>query len=107
MTNEPTHTGYKEYTTDRTYMAKMGDWRLDKDEEIPLDGIGGVNIVVKADVHRSGEFSLSSPSFLSTAAHLAPVHRSLFLSSEKEASTSPKHSAHGSAIRRQLSLLRL
>lgn len=37
-------------------MAKMGDWRLNKDEEIQLDGIGGVNIVVKADVHRSGIF---------------------------------------------------
>jgi hypothetical protein len=46
--------GYKELDTQRTYMAKMGDWRKDKDEEIPLDGIGGVNIIVKADVHRSG-----------------------------------------------------
>jgi hypothetical protein len=36
-------------------MAKMGDWRNDKDEEIALDGIGGVNILVKADVHRSGK----------------------------------------------------
>lgn len=36
-------------------MAKMGDWRKDKDEEIELDGIGGVNILVKADVHRSGK----------------------------------------------------
>jgi len=35
-------------------MARMGDWRDDKDEEIELDGIGGVNIIVKADVHRSG-----------------------------------------------------
>ncbi len=35
-------------------MAKMGDWRNNKDEEIELDGIGGVNIIVKADVHRSG-----------------------------------------------------
>jgi hypothetical protein len=35
-------------------MAKMGDWRDNKDEEIELDGIGGVNIVVKADVHKSG-----------------------------------------------------
>ena len=35
-------------------MAKMGDWRQNKDEEVQLDGIGGVNIVVKADVHRSG-----------------------------------------------------
>jgi len=47
-------TGYKQYATGRTYMAKMGDWRNDKDEEIALDGIGGVNILVKADVHRSG-----------------------------------------------------
>ncbi|KAK5127364.1 hypothetical protein LTR85_006703 [Meristemomyces frigidus] len=46
--------GYKEYKTDRTYMARMGDWRDNKDVEIPLDGIGGVNIVVKADVHRAG-----------------------------------------------------
>jgi hypothetical protein len=47
-------TGYKQYDTGRTYMAKMGDWRHNKDEEVELDGIGGVNIVVKADVHRSG-----------------------------------------------------
>jgi len=47
--------GYKEYVTGRTYMARMGDWRKNKDEEIPLDGIGGVNILVKADVHRSGK----------------------------------------------------
>ncbi|PHH61755.1 hypothetical protein CDD81_8002 [Ophiocordyceps australis] len=46
--------GYKQYDTGRTYMAKMGDWRDNKDEEIQLDGIGGVNILVKADVHRSG-----------------------------------------------------
>ena len=50
-------TGYKEYKTDRTYMARMGDWRENKDFEIPLDGIGGVNILVKADVHRSGKSS--------------------------------------------------
>lgn len=35
-------------------MAKMGDWRDNKDVEVELDGIGGVNILVKADVHRSG-----------------------------------------------------
>jgi hypothetical protein len=32
----------------------MGDWRNNKDVEVELDGIGGVNILVKADVHRSG-----------------------------------------------------
>ncbi|KAH0566225.1 hypothetical protein GP486_000372 [Trichoglossum hirsutum] len=46
--------GYDEYDTGRTYLAKMGDWRKNKDEEVELDGIGGVNILVKADVHRSG-----------------------------------------------------
>lgn len=35
-------------------MARMGNWRDNKDDEIKLDGIGGVNIMVKADVHRSG-----------------------------------------------------
>ena len=34
---------------------KLGDWRNNKDEEVELDGIGGVNILVKADVHRSGK----------------------------------------------------
>lgn len=38
-------------------MAKMGDRHDDKDFEIPLDGIGGVNVVVKADVHKSGLYS--------------------------------------------------
>jgi hypothetical protein len=46
--------GYRQYDTGRTYMARMGDWRDNKDEELELDGIGGVNILVKADVHRSG-----------------------------------------------------
>ncbi|KAF2201995.1 hypothetical protein GQ43DRAFT_393054 [Delitschia confertaspora ATCC 74209] len=46
--------GYKEIKTYRNYMAKMGDWRNNKDDEIELDGVGGVNIIVKADVHRSG-----------------------------------------------------
>ena len=49
--------GYKEYVTNRKYMALMGNWRDNKDWEIPLDGIGGVNILVKADVHRSGTLS--------------------------------------------------
>lgn len=46
--------GYKEFDTGRQYMAKMGNWRDNKDFEVELDGIGGVNILVKADVHRSG-----------------------------------------------------
>lgn len=47
--------GYKEYDTKRKYLVTLGDWRNNKDEEVDLDGIGGVNILVKADVHRSGE----------------------------------------------------
>jgi hypothetical protein len=43
-------------------MAKMGDWRKNAHEEIELDGIGGVNILVKADVHRSGMASPRSTS---------------------------------------------
>ena len=38
----------------------MGDWRRNKDEEVELDGIGGVNILVKADVHRSGTLGLGN-----------------------------------------------
>ncbi len=57
-------TGYKEYNTGREYLVKLGDWRNNKDEEVELDGVGGVNILVKADVHRSGmqQQALSTPS---------------------------------------------
>jgi len=63
--------GYKEYHTDRKYMAKMGNWRENKDSEIPLDGIGGVNILVKGDVHRSGEFCFIS--FNRSSSHSLPI----------------------------------
>jgi hypothetical protein len=49
--------GYKEYDTHRKHMAQMGHRGENEDETIPLDGIGGVNIIVKADVHRAGMFS--------------------------------------------------
>src|SRR5579862_983128 len=53
--------GYKShFDTGRVYMAKMGDWRDDPKKEIKLDGIGGVSIMVKADVHRSGNISRRS-----------------------------------------------
>lgn len=55
--------GYKEYKTERVYMARMGDWRDNKDIEIPLDGVGGVSIVVKADVHREGSFTVHHLAF--------------------------------------------
>ncbi len=47
-------------------MARMGDWRDNKDIEIPLDGIGGVNILVKADVHRSGKHTTNTQHPLAT-----------------------------------------
>ncbi|KAJ4159866.1 uncharacterized protein LMH87_007804 [Akanthomyces muscarius] len=46
--------GYKQFRTGRTYMCLMGDRNQNRDEELELDGIGGVSILVKADVHRSG-----------------------------------------------------
>jgi len=46
--------GYKQYDTGRRHMVLEGDWRENKDVELELDSIGGVNIIVKADVHRSG-----------------------------------------------------
>lgn len=35
-------------------MALMGSRHNNSREEIPLDGVGGVSLLVKADVHRSG-----------------------------------------------------
>ena len=35
-------------------MATMGSRNKNSSEEIPLDGVGGVSLLVKADVHRSG-----------------------------------------------------
>ncbi|KAI5857189.1 Anp1-domain-containing protein [Tricharina praecox] len=46
--------GYAQYDTKRKHMAMMGSRGDNPDEEIELDGIGGVNILVKADVHRAG-----------------------------------------------------
>lgn len=35
-------------------MAKIGDWRNDHALEIPLDGVGGVSLLVRAELHRKG-----------------------------------------------------
>lgn len=51
-------------------MAKMGDRHANPFEEIELDGIGGVNILVKADVHRSGWFRIYPSVWLET--NIAP-----------------------------------
>ncbi|KAL8722995.1 MAG: hypothetical protein Q9225_000611 [Loekoesia sp. 1 TL-2023] len=50
---------YKEYRTHRSYLNWMAHDNRKKrlkhlHDEVPLDGIGGVNILVKADVHRAG-----------------------------------------------------
>ena len=55
-------------------MARMGDWRENKDLEIPLDGIGGVNILVKADVHRSGK-SIPDHRLMITPTNDPPRHQ--------------------------------
>lgn len=41
-------------------MAKLGDWRNNDALEIPLDGVGGVSLLVRADVHRKGILQLFS-----------------------------------------------
>ncbi|KAL8697494.1 MAG: hypothetical protein Q9201_007099 [Fulgogasparrea decipioides] len=51
--------GYKEYRTHRSYLNWMAyDDRKKRQKylhkEVTLDGIGGVNIMVRAEVHRSG-----------------------------------------------------
>lgn len=53
--------GYAAYKTDRRYLCRMNDdmrssdiTEKEKREEVKLDAVGGVVILVKADVHRSG-----------------------------------------------------
>lgn len=46
--------GYAEMATYRTLMAYMHSATGDKKTEIPLDGVGGTALFVKADVHRDG-----------------------------------------------------
>lgn len=51
--------GYSQFKTHRRHMAKIGDWRDNAALEIPLDGVGGVSLLVRADVHRKGNFFFS------------------------------------------------
>lgn len=46
--------GYASMATYRTLMAYLADDRGDPRQEIPLDGVGGTALLVKADVHRDG-----------------------------------------------------
>jgi mannan polymerase complexes MNN9 subunit len=46
--------GYAEMQTYRTLMAKLHTKDGDIDMEIPLDGVGGTALLVKAEVHRDG-----------------------------------------------------
>ncbi|KIW03494.1 uncharacterized protein PV09_05261 [Verruconis gallopava] len=49
--------GYAEMATYRSLMAYMVDEpgsSLDKNKEVPLDGVGGTALLVKAEVHRDG-----------------------------------------------------
>ncbi|KAI1279926.1 Anp1-domain-containing protein [Xylaria sp. FL0933] len=46
--------GYREMATYRSLMAYMADQSDEKDVEVPLDGVGGTALLVKADVHRDG-----------------------------------------------------
>ena len=84
-------TGYPEYyVTGRRYMTKEGDYREDKDVEWQLDGIGGVNIVVKADVHKSGKLSFLLYQIYSIRSSLSDLPRvTHILTNSPQASTSP------------------
>lgn len=46
--------GYAEMATYRTLMAYMEPESKDPKEEVPLDGVGGTALLVKAEVHRDG-----------------------------------------------------
>jgi mannan polymerase complexes MNN9 subunit len=46
--------GYAEMATYRALMAYMYTEGGNRDEEVPLDGVGGTALLVKADVHRDG-----------------------------------------------------
>jgi mannan polymerase complexes MNN9 subunit len=46
--------GYSELVTYRSLMAYMVNEGGDPDEEVPLDGVGGSALLVKAEVHRDG-----------------------------------------------------
>ena len=46
--------GYQDMATWRALMAYMYDDGASQDMEVPLDGVGGATLLVKADVHRDG-----------------------------------------------------
>ncbi|KAG4217337.1 hypothetical protein PC116_g34182 [Phytophthora cactorum] len=46
--------GYSEMATYRALMAYMAEKEDEKHLEVPLDGVGGTALLVKADVHRDG-----------------------------------------------------
>lgn len=46
--------GYEQMATYRTLMAKLAQPNGDPKEIIPLDGVGGTALLVKAEVHRDG-----------------------------------------------------
>lgn len=46
--------GYSEMATYRALMAYMADQQSDVNSEVPLDGVGGTTLLVRADVHRDG-----------------------------------------------------
>ena len=49
------YVGYAQFKTRRRHMVKVGDWRNDPALEVPLDGVGGVSLLVRAEVHRKGD----------------------------------------------------
>ena len=55
----------------------MDDWRKNKKREVKLDGIGGVNILVKAEVHRSGKLSTHLGAQICPSTYRVPLSHNL------------------------------
>uniref|UniRef100_A0A8H7NA51 Uncharacterized protein n=1 Tax=Bionectria ochroleuca TaxID=29856 RepID=A0A8H7NA51_BIOOC len=57
--------GYAEMATYRLLMAYMATNPSEKDTVVPLDGVGGTALLVRADVHRDGAMFPLSPFIIS------------------------------------------
>ncbi|KAL8787407.1 MAG: hypothetical protein Q9195_007782 [Heterodermia aff. obscurata] len=57
----PLNQGYAQFKTHRIHMAQLGDWRNSPSLEIPLHGVGGVSLLVRAELHRKGPFPIPFP----------------------------------------------
>ena len=55
----------------------MDDWRKNKKRKVKLDGIGGVNILVEAGVHRSGKLFPHLGAYFCPSTYKVPLGHNL------------------------------